>query len=103
MTQNILLLAQEWLTERDRERAQIKYEVNVLEARLYKCIEASNDLKYCPDEAILLCDSLVLKYKDYIKLIDAELNCDDFESLEQHKKVHWLEYYKLILNLKFFA
>ena len=100
MTQNILLLAQEWLTERDRERAQIKYEVNVLEARLYKCIEASNDLKYCPDEAILLCDSLVLKYKDYIKLIDAELNCDDFESLEQHKKVHWLEYYKLILNLK---
>jgi len=69
MTQNTPVGPHWFVTDENRAKAQIKYELNHLESRLTKYLVAHPDQEQCPDEVISLSERLASLYLDYLKLL----------------------------------
>lgn len=96
MAQRMSHLANWLVTDNYRDKAQIKYELKYLESRLCWYFYEQHEFEYCPDEVKLLCERLICKYKEYLKLID-----DRYEyTLIADETHNWRSQYHLILELR---
>jgi hypothetical protein len=86
------------MKEEYRAKAEIKYGINLLEARLNKCFELYSDSNECPEEIYILCQSLFQKYLDYAS--SGGNNEYDIEPTALEKRVDWKNLRPLIVHLK---
>ena len=73
MTKNISQFSTWFVTDNDRAKALVKYELNLLKSTLRKHLKNSNKPKYCSNKVRLLCGSLANKYLEYLQLLDQKL------------------------------
>ena len=73
MTQNITHASNWLITDEDRTRALIKYELRFLLGRLWSYLERPDALSNHADKVIELCSSIANKYWDYLRLLDNKI------------------------------
>ena len=100
MTQNTPTLSHWFVTDDDRVKAEIKYQLKQLESRLNKYLDAHNELDFIPAEVYALCEALAQKYLDYLKLIDNDQISDCSELVVSANTLNWQKQYRLIVHLK---
>lgn len=97
MTQNI---SNWFITDDNRAKAQVKYELKLLESRLGKFLTVYRRTDPCPDGLRILCGLLSNKYLDYLKCIGYK-NPPYFSELHKSNiSVDWFDHINLILNFK---
>lgn len=99
MTQYTSLLANWFVTDEHRTKAQIKYELKHLESCLHNSLELDNHAESCSEEFDSICDTLAHRYLDYLKLLNLS-NQFDFKKLPPYKIRDRAEHYHRILSLK---
>lgn len=99
MTQKTLILSNWFVTDNDRAKARIKYELKLLETQLGNCYKQQDDIASLKGR-YALCKALADKYSDYLKLIDIDSKFKQFEYLETLKEINYSEAYNRILHLK---
>ncbi|HAT8721472.1 TPA: hypothetical protein JBA25_15460 [Legionella pneumophila] len=99
MTQKILPLSHWFVTDIDRAKARIKYELKQLETQLGKCFKQQDDIVISKNKYSLYV-ALADKYSDYLKLIDADAKFKQFGCLEILKEIGYAEAYNRIMHLK---
>lgn len=97
MTQKILPLSHWFVTDNDRAKARIKYELKQLETQLGKCFKQQDDTVISKNKYSLYV-ALADKYSDYLKLIDVKFK--QFGCLEILKEIGYAEAYNRIMHLK---
>lgn len=90
-----------WLvTDHQRVKARIKYELKQLELYLVRLYKVNITLRECPQEVVLIFQELANKYSDYSKL----LGCADKESTadfdQSIKGLCWQDYVHILIKLK---
>ena len=86
-----------WLvTDEERARAQIKYELNQLKSCLHKYLFDIHGASIDAEQAIELCAAIANKYLDYLHLLDNKLVVSFPEVCIPCR----LDHFKLILNLE---
>lgn len=86
-----------WLvTDEDRARAQIKYELNQLKSCLHKYLFDIYGASTDSEQAINLCAAIATKYLDYLRLLDNKLEVSFPEVCVPCR----LDHFKIILNLE---
>lgn len=100
MTQNTPRLAQWFVLDDHRGKAEIKYQLKQLENRLNKYLDVDSERDFFPAEVNSLCDALAHKYLDYLKLIDVNNQRECSQLPVFAKSLNWQKQYALILHLK---
>jgi hypothetical protein len=100
MTHNIPSISHWLVTDKDREKAEIKYQLKQLESRLNKFLDAQNEVDFFPAEINALCDALAQKYLSYLQLINNKMIDDCSELPDSHSTLNWQKRYRLIVQLK---
>ncbi|HBC0468809.1 TPA: hypothetical protein ACJXEA_003097 [Legionella pneumophila subsp. fraseri] len=99
MTQKTLPLSHWFVTDNDRAKARIKYELKQLETQLGKCFNQQDDTVFSKSKHSL-CKVLADKYSDYLKLIDVDAKVKRLGCFETLKEISYLEAYSRIMHLK---
>ena len=86
------------VTDKDRQKALIKYELNYLKCRLRWHLQHASKSKYYSAEVILLCASLTNKYSDYLRLFDEQII--PLEHKSTVTVLDWTECFKQISDLE---
>lgn len=99
MTQKTLTLPNGFVTDNDRAKARIKYELKQLETQLGKCVKQPDDTAFSKNKHSLYM-ALADKYSEYLKLIDIDSKFKQFVGVEIPKDISYPEACNRIMHLK---
>lgn len=100
MTQNISVLSRWFITDDNRAKAVIKYELRRLESRLNLLLNIDGEFGCCPDEVNALCTILSHGYLEYLNLISVNSHPTGDALCCTQQFISWSEDLKLIARLK---
>ncbi|TAL63100.1 MAG: hypothetical protein EPN84_05475 [Legionella sp.] len=100
MTHNTTILSKWFVTDKNRAKAKIKYELDQLESQLNQFAKIYRNLKETPPQVTSLCELLAHHYLEYAKLINDKSTPAILDSTEAMDKLHWAHRLDKIATLR---
>ena len=88
------------ISKANRDKARLKYEIKLLEYKLFSLMDTSRQKSSCYDDIHDLCDLIANAYTRYLHLLGCSNHIDQVQSKELTVRESWFDTYYAVLKLR---